>query len=426
MKCFLDNTKVKLEDLRTIGIYDLELLDELEKGHFNKLAELEEKYREDREFMEPILYAVLDKFRSYEVYRYYGDKLKDFLKTETYFSREIINNDPQLIVNSPISEDKELILDCLYSKPDIIKYISPKLDEDKEFLTDLSKRASGESLEEVIEKYSVEKIVAVNPELKSDERFMVRAISLDISAIKYADKNILNSYDVFREASVNNTEVITYVIDNEKDLGIDAICGVRDTAKENTFDAFMNVIEENIDKGNDARFEKVRSKIEERREDNPAKIKWAVAMAAQSEEINPGLINDAINYASLSRIRLEKRVEENADYEFSTDDALELITPHTLNCLIDKLPSREMSSDIQLKVGKYNKFYEGFSKSFRQQKQQRAKLLCAEKKIDDVEILRNAIRGNTSHEDYRKAEEEWNKRKQLKTNTLNHSTNFEK
>ena len=260
----------------------------------------------------------------------------------------------------------------------------------------------------------------------ADTNTIVRAISLDIDAIKYADKNILNSYDVFKEAAANNAKVIEFVINNETSIGIDAVCGVRDTVKENTFDAFMNVIDENINKGNDDRLEKVKSKIEERREDNPAKIKWAVAMVAQSEEINPDLINDAINYASLSRIRLEKKVEENADYEFSTDDALELITPQILDRLIDKSSLRKMSSEIQLDLGKYNKFYEKFSKTFKQQKQQRAKSLCAGKKTDDVEILRNVIRGNTSSEDYRKAEEEWNKRKQLRADTLNHSTNFEK
>ena len=81
MKYFPDNTKVTLDDLESKGIYSEELIENLKFGKLDKLMELDEDKRENRDYMEPILYAVLEKFSTYEVYEYFGDKLKYELST---------------------------------------------------------------------------------------------------------------------------------------------------------------------------------------------------------------------------------------------------------------------------------------------------------------------------------------------------------
>lgn len=428
MKYFLDNTKVKLEDLRSIGIYDAYLLDELEEGHFDKLKGLAEEYTENRNYMEPILYAMLDKFGTYEVYQYYGDKLKDYLKTEIKLSEAIITTNPELIEDSPIGENKELILKYKDANPEIIQYISDDLSNDKEFLEELCTSNNAEVIKEAVEKYSAEKLIAANPELKSDERFMALAISKDVTAIRYADKNILNSYDVFREASINNSEVISYVIDNNKELGIEAVSGARDTAKEKADKGYMDVINENAEKSDDARFKKVRDKVAERGENNPAKIRWITAMAAQCEEVNPGLINEVLDYVSLSRIKLERMMEENKDYEISKEDALELVTPQIINRLIEKSGMQEISPEMQQRLEEYVEFYSDFEEKFSEQKRARLeKSKEAEKQTKSKEEkLRAEISGHSSSEDYEKAAREWEERKAARDNDRTHETSLEK
>ena len=372
MKYFMDNTKVRIEDLKTVAVYDKELLGELEKGHFEKLKELDEEYLENRDFMEPILYAMVHEFNTYEVYKYFGDKLKFYLKPESRLSSEIMINNPELMVDSPLAEAKELILENKERNPDIVKYISPELEDDEIFITKLCEGTTNEVLEEVIDKYSVKKLIEINEELCVNEHFMTVAISKDISALEYADKAILNSYDVFREASINNDDVIGYVIENNREIGLNAVLGVRDTAKEKANKSYKEVINENAEKGTSERFKWVKTAIENHGDNYSGTLNVMVGMAAQSEEVEPELIDQAMDYAFLSRVRLEKMMEEGKNYEISYEDYNSLIRPCRVNKLIQK-SEKAISLETQQKWEEYVKFYEDFREKYMEQKREKNK-----------------------------------------------------
>lgn len=399
----LDVTSIRIGDLADMGLYDESLLLDLKENKLMRLEELNEAQRNNRDFMEPILYSVYNEFKTFEVYKYMGYDLKAFLQSDSKLSTDILLNEPELIENSPLSENRELILKNKDANPDIIKYISPSLENDQAFLVELSTSSNPEVIKEAIDKYSVQTLVASNRNLAKNEEFMKAALSKDISSIVYADEKILNSYDVFKEASVNNEKVIDYAIENNESLGNNAIDAVRDTAKENADNDYMQVVEENASKDVDKRFKKVKAKIEEKGEDNPAKMRWITAMAAKADKVEPALIKEALDYVSLSKIKLERADVNNEDYQITTDDYMQLVSPTILSRLIEKADIKELDPQMQQRLSEYTEFYQGFTERFNQQKKAKLQDRNSKNNKEELSDLQKAITGYESREAYEAA-----------------------
>jgi len=425
---FLDNTKVTLKDLRNIGTYPQELLAELEKGKLEKLLELSVDQRENREFMEPILYAMLDEFGTYEVYRYFGDKLKDYLKTDERLSREILLAEPELIKDSPIAENKKLILESKERVPEVIRYISSKLEKDTEFITGLCDTNDTKVMGELIDKYSAKTLMAIDESLKGNEKFMMAAISNDISVLNYADEKILNSYDFFKGASYNNHEVVEFTIKNNERIGIEAISGVKDTSEEHALENSMGVISKNIEKGEDERFGKVKTYIETYTERqgkaNPAAIRQVAAMIAKSEEVDSKTVSCILEYTYLAKIKIERNMKKDG-FQVTPDVFLELVPPQILSKLLEKTNIKEMPLDIQTKLEQYGEFYEETSEKLSEYKKKQIEQQKEERKKKEDKML-GSIRGYKDYDDYKAACERaataWESRKKNKENEKDERT----
>lgn len=381
MKYFLNNYEVKLEDLRTIGTYDGTLLDELEEGRFEKLKELSEEQIEDPNFMEPILYAVYDKFKTYQVYKYFGEKLKDFLKSNFNLSREIMINEPELMLNSPMAENKKLILELSDENPEIVSYISPKLNNDREFIKELSDVKNADVVRAVIDKYSIETLLHVNKELSSNREFMAIAVQSDCSLLKYASSDILDDYDFFKEQSSKNFGVIEYSLYNNSQIGDNAAKAIADTTLEKITDLGTKVINDEANNKPQSGFAVAKERIEKFSKNSPERIRLSSGMLAISSELNCENAKLTLANAIFNMRTIQQKMK---DKNFEPDlDKSGIISPFALSIMINKLPELQNDEKIMSAFLEYKK---DFGEVQARRKKIKDKKLEIEKKLENGEL----------------------------------------
>jgi len=396
MKYFLNNADAKMNDLRNIGIYSKSLLDDLEEGKFDKLEELSEDQKEDIDFMEPLLYAVYDKLKTYIVYKYFGEKLKDFFRSNLNLCTEIIRYESSLIKDTPIAENKELILEFKEANPDIINYISPKLEDDKEFIRELCNTNDREVMRAAINRYSPQKLLEADESLRSNKLFMAAAIQKDISLIEVADKNILNDYDVFKEASKGNNALIDYAIKKNEILGNKALEAVRDTANEIVTKKCIGIIDEKIEEKANG-FEFAKSKIEKIEDADPVKIRYLTAVAACKEVVDLGTLKEVLDYSDLSMLRIKRDLDIGVADNLPNVNSLGLVSPIVLNMMFNKLPEQVGNAEIKKRIVEYKAFFDEVQS--RRKAQEKAK---SNEQIKNDSLI-NEIRGYNNPSEYTKA-----------------------
>ena len=123
MKKFSNNRILTIKDLEESGIYEQELLQDLMKCDFRRLIDLSIVTRADIDYMEPLLFAVKNEFNTFGVYEYYAESLQNDVR----LASEIVVSEPNLIEGTPISGNKQFIMDNIEVNPQIIKYMSPDL-----------------------------------------------------------------------------------------------------------------------------------------------------------------------------------------------------------------------------------------------------------------------------------------------------------
>lgn len=211
MGYFIDSKLVNLEDLRKAvhedgkRIYSEELVQGIENGDLNCLYNIDAAERNNKFFMEPLLYAVKynSKLASYEVYKYLGEELQKDLE----IAEEVAINEPEIIDGTAVSNDDTIMLHLANINPEVILYISDELKNDGEFIEELCKTGNKEAIRYAARECNISEVLADNPELAKDSEFMTEAIK-------------------------ENKEAIDYVVEHTEEFGIDVLNTAKDSLEE--------------------------------------------------------------------------------------------------------------------------------------------------------------------------------------------------
>ena len=248
MRYFEDSRIVSIQDLYKVvndegkRIYSDNLLQKIQSGDFNFLNEINLVDRNNRYFMEPILFAVKNsEFGTYEVFKYYGDELQ---KHDLTIATEIVINEPEVMENTVITDNPALVLHFAKINPDITLYISEDLKSNGKFIEDLCETGNKEAISNVIRECNIAEVIQDNPDLVSNPEFMREAVKEDSNSLKYADDTLKNSYEFIKEASIENKEVINYVVLNTDEFSREALEGARESLESHFISDATEEIEE--------------------------------------------------------------------------------------------------------------------------------------------------------------------------------------
>lgn len=226
MDNFSNNRSVKLVELRGSGIYSQELIDELQNGNYEVLARtVESNQRRDISFMEPILYAVKNEHGTYKVYKYYGENLQNNIE----LARDIIKSEPELIEDTPVSNNLEFVLESAKINPKVVQYMSPTLKSNSDFAEQLCELQDKEVIGYVVKECKMPDVIKENILLAENIVFMKEAVKEDVTLLKYANDDLKNDYEFIKEISSDNKEVIGYVSDNTEEFGTEALTATKES-----------------------------------------------------------------------------------------------------------------------------------------------------------------------------------------------------
>lgn len=379
MKKFSNNRVVTIKDLEESGIYEQALLQDLNKGDFRRLSDLPIETRADIDYMEPILFAVKNELNTFRVYKYYAENLQDNVK----LASEIVLTEPNLIEGTPISRNKQFVMDNIEVNPQIIKYMSPALKSDTNLIQELSNINNPEIRQEIAKNCEIALAIASNPELSNDKEFMSTAIDKDVKLLEYASAELRNDKEFLKEKSSQNEKVIDYVVDNIQKFGLEGIKGVRESSRNFTIEDCIALIDEMAENSQDERYAKVKAKIQERGLDDVHTVRWVTAMVAQRDDINPELVKKVLNYSMITMEKTKQDLTETGEMQINLDNMQELITPLILNRLKEKLQLQgiNIEEELQQKLDNYQEFYDKYHAQFKEQKKQANKA-----KIDLTDI----------------------------------------
>ena len=390
MEYFENNRKVNFEDLAQLvdsdgkRVYSEHLLQELKNGNYNALNDLSISNRENRYFMEPLLYAMKNNPRcgTYIVFKYYGENLQEDLGLLI----EVVLDDPKIIEGTPISNNKEFMLDIIELKPSVLLYVSDTLKKDHEFIEELQElQDRGVDLCLQLEE---------NPELRSDEKFMKEAIKQDAKLLEFASEELKNNYEFMKDVTKQNYKTVEYVIQNKNDFGLEGIKGAKETTRELTVEDYMAIINELSESSEDNRYKRVKEKVAEKGADDPRAVKWITAMVAQqSDRISPENFKKVFDNAVLTMTKIQKDLTENGEMKISKENAYELIRPQILNNLREAAVSKglEISQEQEKLFKEYEEFHREYNERLREKKHQEIKKV----ENDDFEIKPQQIEERT-------------------------------
>ena len=235
----LNNNIEKIDDLKEFRnkegkpLYNKELLEQLKNGNFeDELARISENDRKEREFMEPLLYAVKKDKGTYVVFKQYSDSLKrDIIRDNRELAVDIIINEPELIEKTPISGNEQFILEYVQMNPKMIRYIDSQLKTNEQFINKLNKKENLEINSEIVRMGIVTELLN-NPQLSNNKEFMSDAISKNGSLIEFASDELKNDYEFMKENCSNNKEVINYVSEHTQEFGKEGLSATKDALVE--------------------------------------------------------------------------------------------------------------------------------------------------------------------------------------------------
>lgn len=367
MQYFSNNRRVNFNILRECGIYKKTLLDEIELGNYKVLKEtLNGIERNNKDFMEPLLYAVRNERNTYKIYKYYGKDLQENIE----LARDIVKEEPELIEDTTLSNNKQVVLELAEINPKVVKHMSQALKEDSVFIEDLCKTKNKEVIINVTKECDISQVISNNPDLLSNKEFMVGVVIADVNYIEKVDKSLKNNYEFIRETTKENYEIVEYVVKNNVDFGLEAITAAKDTTKEITVNDYMQVIEELSECSDDSRYRKVKDKVIEKGQDDLRTLKWITAMVAQSDKVSPEMLKKVLDYSVLEMSKIKKDLTEEKKEKVSIENAYKLITPKILNRLKEKAKEQglEIDGELEARIEEYKEFYENYMEKLREKK----------------------------------------------------------
>lgn len=242
-----DNRLKSFEELRKNGKkygYTEKILSSLENGNFNCLNEIDLEYRNNKAYMEPLLYAVKNSpFGTYEVFKYYGENLQT---QDLTMATEIVVNEPDVMEGTAITDNPTLVLYFVNVNPEIVLYISEDLKNDGEFIEELCEKGNKEAIAYAISECNISAVIQDNPKLAQNPEFMKEAVKEDVTILEKAPEELRNNYEFMRDVTKNSREAIDYVVANTDKFGKEAIKATKETVTENV----VTDIEQEVEKEN--------------------------------------------------------------------------------------------------------------------------------------------------------------------------------
>ena len=364
MEKIQNSRSATMSDIEQCDLYEKHLVEKIKNGEYQEILNLPIKLRSDKDYMEPLLFAVKNDYNTFIVYKYYGEALQN----NSRLAAEILISEPNLIENTAISRNKQFIIDNVAVNPRIIEYMSPNLKADNELIQELINIDNPEINKEIIKISDVKTLIQINPQLCNNKDFMSNAIDKDMTFIEYVSKELKNDKEFIKEKTAQNEMLIDYVVVNVEEFGLEGIKGARESSKDFTIKDCMDIIDELAGSSQDERYEKVRQKIQEKGIEDPHTMRWITAMVAQSDNVSPELVKKVLNYSILTMEKSKQEVELNGEKEINIDNMQSLITPLILDRLMSKIPENEIDDELRQKIEDYKAFYEKYHEQFKESK----------------------------------------------------------
>lgn len=372
----LKNNKKYIEALREKDIDIERLLDVLQNESDKVLSKhlselLSEDIKKSIDIMVPLLYAVKNDRGTYVVYKCYNENLQNDIE----LAREIIENEPELIEDTPISNNRQFILEVATIKPEVVQHMSQRLKDDSTFTEELCELQNKEVTKYVAKECKMPDTIIENPNLANNKEFMIEAVKEDAKVLEHTPDQLKNNYEFIKETSRKNYEIVEHVVEHIEEYKLEAIKGARDTTREISLDNCISIINEMAEKSDDERYKKVKNKIKEKGIDDVRAMRWVTAMVAQDDNVSPEMLKKVLDYSILTMSKTKKDLNEQGKEKVSIDNIQEMITPQILNKLKEKALQQEIEIDADLdkKLEEYTGFYNNYSQSFKEEKAKQIK-----------------------------------------------------
>ena len=176
----------------------------MQGGNLNYLYEIDAEKRNNKYFMEPLLYAVKHNsgLSSYEVYKYYGEELQ---KSDLEIATEIVINEPDVFKDTAIADDPQLVLYLAQINPKVVLYMSEDLKKNGHFIAELCETGNREAIAYAAKECDISAVLKDNPELANNPEFIKEACKADDKVIDYVAKH---TYEFGTEALAATQEVL--------------------------------------------------------------------------------------------------------------------------------------------------------------------------------------------------------------------------
>lgn len=368
---------VTLDSLRDDPKYSNDLIDGLKSGDLSVLGALGEKIN-SLDFMQSLIYAYKNDNDNYDLFLQAGPAVQRAMAVE------IFSDNPELILETDLADDKEFIKANLHLCPKIVQYIPEDIRTSPQ-VVEIIKDIQSTSLETPsmadVEKttFYMERIES-QPDLRGDAEFMTEAIQNDPSILELAAKELKENFDFMREQSRGNEAVIDVVVSKTDEFNFDAIQAVRESSRELTVNDCMDLIDQYIEKNKDPRYQKVKDKIIERGIEDPHTMKWVTAMVAQMDDVSPELMKKILDYSILTMEKTKKDIGNDGEMHVDIGASTALIKPEILEKILEKVKAAgyEVDPTLEERLGSYKEFNEGFQKKLTVYKQENRERLLAE------------------------------------------------
>lgn len=222
MKRISNQKSIKLSDLERSGLYTEKLIEKLKNGNFEEIGNLSSYQKADIDFIGPIFWAVKNEFDTYKVYQYLGENLQN----DAVLASEIIIKEPELIKATPISRNKQFILDNASKNPKIINYMSSELKEDNIFISELNKMYNPEISKKIND------ILLNNMDTIANQDFLKIAISENVELLEKVSDELKDNYSFIKKVCSGNKGATDYIVEHTDNFGIKGITAVKDVIVE--------------------------------------------------------------------------------------------------------------------------------------------------------------------------------------------------
>ena len=175
------------------------------------------------------------------------------LQKDTSLTIEILKSEPDLFTSSPLSSDRRFILANINSIPSLAAHMSPTLKTDASFIKELCEASSPELAKQILEEANLNSSYnEMSDEIDVSSTLVnaavVAAIAEDVSNMNLLTKEQKNDYNLLKEVSKDNNEVIDYVVKHVEEYGSEGLKAVKENVKDIILDTGMERVSQKIEK----------------------------------------------------------------------------------------------------------------------------------------------------------------------------------